>query len=80
MHVPLSILLDDGAVYKRTPAGQAALLSTTRQLSSLEHRFLGVVTGYTPLRVLMDMSFDEPGIAQAITRLVERRLIVMVDA
>jgi hypothetical protein len=74
----LSSLLDDDAVYLRTPAGQAALLSSLRELSTLERRFLAAVTGYTSLRVLLDLGFDGPDIGVAISKLVGLRLIVAV--
>ena len=51
------------------------MLDTAAQLSRVERRFLSVVTGYTPLRVLLDMGLDEPGIGQAIVALADRRLI-----
>jgi hypothetical protein len=80
MNDDLSRLLDDKAVYLRTAAGQAALLSSTNLLSHLERRFLGAVTGYTSLRVLLNLGFDGPGIGIAISRLSGLRLIVAVGA
>ena len=70
--------LVDTIVYERTIAGQEALLSAMRELPRLERRFLGAVTGYTSLRVLMDLGFDERGFAQAIARLIEKGLIAAV--
>ena len=73
---PVSIqFLDDQAVYRRTAAGQRELVGNVGRLSLVERRFLSVVTGHTPLRVLLDMGMDEPGIGEAIVTLVERRFI-----
>ena len=71
-------LLDDGAVFQRTASGQGALLSSMT-LSRLERRFLAAVNGHTPLRVLMDLGFDEPGITRVIVHLVELNLIAAAD-
>ena len=68
-------LLDDTAVYRRTVAGQLELFDRRARLSQLERRFLSVVTGYTPLRVLLNMGLDEQGVGEAILALVDRRLI-----
>lgn len=72
-------LFNDNAVHRRTPSGQAALLSRSRELSRVEKRFLGVVTGLTPLRVLLDMGFDDPALAPAISRLAELGYIEIVE-
>jgi hypothetical protein len=69
--------LSDDAIYRRTPAGQRELLVAAADLSPFERRFLAVVTGYTSLRVLLDMGRDGPGIGDAIMRLVEHRLIAL---
>ena len=68
-------LLDDHAIHGRTPAGQRELLDASSRLSPVERRFLSVVTGYTPLRVLLDMGLDEPGIAGAIVALADLQFI-----
>ena len=70
--------LDDGMVFQRTASGQSALLSSMT-LSRLERRFLAAVNGHTPLRVLMDLGFDESGITGAIVHLVELNLIAAAN-
>ena len=75
MTVSATQLLDDQAVYRRTIAGQLELYDHRARLSRLERRFLSVVTGYTPLRVLLDMGLDEQGVGEAILALVERKLM-----
>ena len=65
-------LLDDEAIYRRTPAGQRELTDPHSRLSTLERRLLSVVTGHTPLRVLLDLGFDAPGVGHAIVALVNR--------
>jgi hypothetical protein len=67
-------LLDDEVVYRRTSNGQAELLSAPARLSKLELRFLGAVTGYTPLRVLVDLGKYESEIASAVTHLAAQHL------
>lgn len=72
-------LLDDQAVYRRTVAGQLELIDSRTRLSRLERRVLSVVTGYTPLRVLLDMGLDEQGVGEAILTLVDRKLMRLRD-
>lgn len=71
----LAELFDDDAVYRRTVAGQRELVLPSGQLSALERRFLSVVTGHTPLRVLIDFGADEPDVRPAIAKLLAMRLI-----
>lgn len=71
--------LDDQAVYRRTPAGQRELLDPKSKLSAIERRLLGVVTGHTPLRVLLDMIPYHPEIAAAILALLDRRLLMLQE-
>jgi hypothetical protein len=73
-------LLDDQAVYRRTPAGQRELTNPHGQLSTLERRFLSAVTGHTPIRVLLDLGLDKPGIGNAIVSLVARGLIKLEES
>jgi hypothetical protein len=68
-------LLDDQAVYRRTSAGQRELTDRHSRLSALERRFLGAVTGHTPLRVLLDLGLDGPGIGDAILSLAAHGLV-----
>ena len=74
-----TLVLDDDVIFLRTAAGQNALVSSTRVLSKLERRFLGAVSGLTPLRVLIDLGFDERGIGDAVRHLVALRMIRIVD-
>lgn len=68
-------LLGDDVVYRRTTGGQRELVMDAGRCSGLERRFLAAVTGHTPLRVLLDMGFDGPGISAAVETLVAKRLI-----
>jgi hypothetical protein len=68
-------LLHDDAVYRRTPAGQRELTDRHGHLTSLERRFLSAVTGHTPLRVLLDLGLDHPGVGEAIVSLAARKLV-----
>ena len=72
-------LLADEAIYQRTLAGQHELTARRGRLSSLERRFLGAVTGYTSLRVLLDLGLDQPGIREAIVSLLARGLVRLVN-
>ena len=72
-------LLSDDAIYVRTTAGQGELVSRHRRLSGLQLRFLGAVTGFTPIRVLMDHGLDEPGMADAITSLLTAGVVRLVE-
>ena len=78
MHEPSLTLLGDDAVYQRTAAGQRELTDRLSRLSAVEKRFLGAVTGHTPLRVLLDLGLDEPGVSEAILRLATRGLVIWV--
>jgi hypothetical protein len=75
----LLTLLNDEAVYQRTAAGQRELTDRLSRLSMLEKRFLGAVTGHTPLRVLLDLGLDGPGVGDAIVHLASRGLVTQVD-
>jgi len=75
----LNKLFNDNAVHRRTPSGQAALLSRSKELSRAESRYLGAVTGLTPLRVLLDMGFDAPALVPAISRLAQLDYIDIVE-
>jgi hypothetical protein len=77
LSTPSIVLLNDQAIFRRTPAGQRELLATIGRLAPLERQFLSATTGYTPLRVLLDMGLDQPGIGDAIMNLAERRLICL---
>lgn len=79
MPFELNNLFNDNAVHRRTSSGQAALLSRSKELSRVEKRFLGAVTGLTPLRVLLDMGFDDPALVPAISRLATLGYIDIVE-
>ena len=68
-------LLDDTAVYRRTARGQQELLVGSRGLAPTERRFLAVVTGFTQLRVLLDMGLASTDIRSVVTRLYRLGLI-----
>jgi hypothetical protein len=78
VNVPQLTLLHDEAVFQRTPAGQRELTNAHPRVSPLEARFLSAVTGHTPLRVLLDLGLDKPGIGVAIVSLAEHGLIRLV--
>ena len=71
-------LLKDEAIYQRTAAGQRELTDRFGRLSKIERRFLSAVTGHTPLRVLLDLGLDDPGIGQAVIQLAARGLVSQV--
>ena len=71
-------LLNDDAIYQRTPAGQRELVDPHSRLSRLELRFLAAVTGHTPLRVLLDLGLDQIGIGESVVRLYARGFIKQV--
>lgn len=73
--VNINAALDDQAIYRRTAAGQRELVDPNGLLSPIERQFLGIVTGLTPLRVLLDLGVDRAGISTAILSLADRRLI-----
>jgi hypothetical protein len=72
-------LLADDAVYRRTPAGQRELTDRHSRLTRLERKFLSAVTGHTPLRSLLDLGLDEPGIAEVIVSLASRGLLKLEE-
>jgi hypothetical protein len=71
--------LSDDVIYARTAKGQRELVSPSLGLDPLERRFLGVVTGHTPLRVLIDLGLQDPGLQDAIIALLDKSLL-SVDA
>ena len=77
MTAALAELLDDGAVYRRTDKGARELVSPSGQLSSEERRFLAIVTGHTPLRVLLDLTGGASVQADTITALYTKGLIAL---
>ncbi len=79
MPFDMNNLFNDNAIHRRTSSGQAALLSRSQELSRAESRYLGAVTGLTPLRVLLDMGFDDPALLPAISRLAELGYIDVVE-
>ena len=72
-------LLDDGAVFRRTPLGQRELLR--RFDDGAEMRLLARVNGYTRLRQLVELAPDD---ARELTRLLpelfDRGLIELLEA
>jgi hypothetical protein len=72
-------LMSDSAVYRRTPAGQRALLRADGSRRPAEMRLLARFNGYTDLRRLIDLS---PGDARempgAIRQLFAEGLIELV--
>lgn len=74
-----AVLLEDAAVYQRTPLGQRKLLNSTDWTHSPQLRFLARVNGFTNLRTLVELEPDSTnGIAGAILELVEDGFIELV--
>ena len=71
-------LLDDQAVYWRTTRGQQELRAGSRNLSKSERRLLGMVTGVTSVRALMNMGLDAIDIRVAVPHLLILGLIAAV--
>lgn len=72
-------LLNDQAVYRRTMRGQQELLSACRVLTRTERRLLAVVTGLTPVRILLDMGFDATDARVGFATLIEMGLVESVS-
>lgn len=70
--------INDQAVYRRTAVGQHELLVGSHHLNRQERRFLGVVTGFTSLRVLMDMGFSEDVVRGTVHKLLDLGLVELV--
>jgi hypothetical protein len=74
-----ALLLADDAVFRRTREGQRELVSDSLRLSTFERRFLGAFTGYTPLRVLLDLGLHSSEASRTVARLVELGMIELVE-
>lgn len=68
-------ILDDNVVFRRTKAGEQEVLSRARRLSHATQRFLTLVNGNTPLRVLLDLAFSSGHMHDEISYLVQEGLI-----
>lgn len=73
-------LLDDQAIYKRTNRGQGELLAASRPLTRTQRRLLAVVTGLTPVSILLDMGFDAADARDGFSTLLALGLIEPVPA
>ena len=69
----------DDVIYRRTQAGQRELIAGASALTPTARRFLAMVTGHTPLRVLLDMGGDDPDIGATIRDLSSRGLIKLEE-
>jgi hypothetical protein len=67
--------LSDEAVFQRTRLGQRELVWPSGHLSATQRRVLGVVTGYTPLRVVVDLAGGASDMPESIEGLVQMGLI-----
>ena len=67
--------LSDEAVFQRTRLGQRELVWPSGHLSATQRRVLGVITGYTPLRVVVDLAGGASDMPESIEGLVQRGLI-----
>lgn len=73
-----AVLLDDGAVYRRTPLGQRELLR--RFDDDAEMRMLARVNGYTQLRQLVELAPDDAReLIRVLPALVERGLVELLE-
>lgn len=70
------VALDDLAVFRRTAKGQAELLGGSKDLTRTERRLLGMVTGFTEVRVLLDLGLDLTDVRNAVSKLVQLGLLV----
>jgi hypothetical protein len=76
-----AVLLDDGAVYKRTSLGQRELLRGCDDSSSPAIRILARVNGYTQLRQLVELAPDDAReLIRVVPDLVERGLLELVES
>ena len=72
-----AVLLDDGAVFRRTKLGQRELLRCFDE--GAEMRLLARVNGYTQLRQLVELAPDDAGeLIRALPALFERGLIELL--
>lgn len=73
---PAVALLRDDTVYQRTLAGQREAVAERIELSPNARRFLLIVNGETPLRVLLDLlRLEDESVISTILHLVELGLI-----
>jgi hypothetical protein len=74
-----AVLLDDGAVYRRTTLGQRELLRRFDDASSVSMRLLARVNGYTQLRSLVELAPDDAReFAKVIPDLVGRGFLELI--
>jgi len=71
-------LFDDAAVFRRTAAGQRALVQPWQDLGTQAARLLSLVNGYTALRDLLDMGFGAADVRDDLKSLVEAGLMELV--
>lgn len=72
--------LADEAVFRRTKLGQDELACPSGDLSKTQRIVLATVTGYTQLRVVIDLAGSATGMKEAIEGLVQKRLIEQVES
>ncbi len=75
-----AVLLEDGAVYRRTVLGQRELLRHFDDTSDAAMRILARVNGYTPLRQLIELAPDDAReLIRVLPELVDRGFIELLD-
>ena len=75
-----AVLLDDGAVFKRTPLGQRELLRQFDDASNAAMRMLARVNGYTELRRLVELAPDDArALMSVLPDLVNRGFIELLN-
>lgn len=72
-------LTQEQLIYRRTLSGQTEALRSRENLNELERGMLLSVNGYTPLSVLMQLRRDNQATLDAVTRLVDLKLVEAVD-
>lgn len=66
---------NDGLVLRRTGRGQDELVWSRLELDPGTRRFLAMVNGYTPLRVMVQLGFERDDVTAAASTLLDHRLV-----
>ncbi|WKB51622.1 hypothetical protein [Eleftheria terrae] len=80
MHADVLAPNVDEAVFRRTDLGQREVLAASLPLEPVARRFLAVVNGHTPVRVLLALGFGGLDMQAHIEALSRAGLITLVSA